>query len=358
MSAPVDVVLHIGSGKTGTTSIQQFLRRHPEQLAARGILYPRSPGRTRHTRLGLAVLPDAALAHSQDWLAGDHPEPEVFRRRFRRRLLREVAESGARRVVLSDEGLYHVSAEAVGNLRELLGGFAGSVRLVVYLRRQDDHLVSRYQQVVKMGEVRPLAAWARTDFARTYDYHRRLVLWRDTLAPDAFVVRPFERDRFAGGSLLRDFLDAAGLDVEPGTGTAAVERNVSLGAEAVELLRILNLHRSENLGLRRWEIDNRPLVARLARTDTGAPLTLPEADLDRFMDRWAESNRLVAQELLGDPSGQLFRAPRKAGGTPVQRLDPARLDHYLDLLELPPGERAPVRELAAREAERVLTGDR
>lgn len=346
MTLPVDVVLHIGSGKTGTTTVQQYLRRHPEQLAGLGVLYPRSPGRLRHTKLGLAVLPDAALAHSRDWLGGDFPPPDVFRRRFRRRLRREIEQSGASRVLFSDEGLFAVSEAAVGNLREMLDGFIRSVRVIVYLRRQDDHLVSRYQQVVKMGEVAPLSTWATKDFTRTYDYYSRLTIWQRALRPDQLVVRPFERDRFVGGSLLSDFSDAAGLRLALDPHVPPPERNVSLGAAGVEVLRLLNRHRIEHLGQNPWEIDNRAHVTRLAAVDTGPVLTLPDDELDRFMARWMDSNRAVARELLPPGSGELFQAPRKTGGTAQQRIEQRKLDELLDVLELPADQRAAIRALA------------
>ena len=40
------LTLHIGTGKTGTTSLQSFLRQNRPRLADAGWLYPRSPGRT------------------------------------------------------------------------------------------------------------------------------------------------------------------------------------------------------------------------------------------------------------------------------------------------------------------------
>ena len=66
-SSPLDVVLHVGSGKTGTSSIQYFLHRNRARLADLGYLYPQSPGRRRHTRLGLFVQPDKALSGRPSW---------------------------------------------------------------------------------------------------------------------------------------------------------------------------------------------------------------------------------------------------------------------------------------------------
>ncbi|KAA1418524.1 hypothetical protein F0U44_08420 [Nocardioides humilatus] len=351
----VDVVLHIGSGKTGTSTIQRVLRRNPEQLLATGHLYPRTPGLPRHTRLGLYVRPDEEVVTHGDWLTGGYDDPTAFRKEFRRRLDREIATTTATGLVLSDEGLFAASDPAIARTRRLmdrLGGPDGTVRLVVYLRRQDDHLVSRYQQVVKMGEITPLSTWAQQDWTGTYDYHLRLRSWQ-ALQPDTFVVRRFERDRMVDGSLVADFLDAAGLRIDTSTLSHTESRNESLGAEAIELLRILNIYRVKHEGARPGLFGNHPHVVRLREVDTGPVLTLPEVELDRFMATWAAANERVAREFLDDPTGELFETTRKASGTTTeQRLDPARLDHYLDLLEIPVGQHPAVRRIAEKEARR------
>lgn len=58
LSRPVDLILHVGMGKTGTSSVQFFLRDNRERLREMGVLFPASPGNARHTRLGLFVKPE------------------------------------------------------------------------------------------------------------------------------------------------------------------------------------------------------------------------------------------------------------------------------------------------------------
>jgi hypothetical protein len=346
-------VLHIGSGKTGTSSIQGFLHHNRDRLAALGHLYPRTPGVTRHTRLGLFIQPDDGLDDRIAWHRQRAASPAAFRRSFRRKLLREIDESGLTHVVFSDEALYGSPTEALQRLRRFVDRIAGSRRLVVYLRRQDDHLVSRYQQVVKVGETRRLAAWARDpDHADTYDYHDRLRTWEQLLEPDEFVVRRFEPDSFVNGSLLQDFLDAAGIDARVENMAQAPSRNTSLDAESVEFLRLLNLYRVENEGAKVGLIYNRNLVKRLAEFSTGPVLTLPAPFLDEFMAQREEANRAVARRYLRDATGNLFRMPRKTSNTTTeQHLDPDRLDHFLTLLELPEQIQAPLRRVAESEAD-------
>jgi hypothetical protein len=347
----VDLVLHIGSGKTGTSSIQAFLHRNRDRLTDLGHLYPRTPGRTRHVRLGLFIQPDDRLPSFITWHRQGASSPEAFRRSFRRRLLREINESGLSHVVFSDEALYGSPREALQRLRELVDQIAARLRLVVYLRRQDDHLVSRYQQVVKVGETRRLTEWSDApEHADTYDYYNRLRMWEQLLEPDEFVVRRFEPESFVGGSLIQDFLEAAGIDARAEDMTQPPSRNVSLDAETVEFLRVFNLHRVENEGADVGLIDNRAFVKRLAEVSTGSVLTLPTSALDRFMARWEEGNRALAQRYLSD-GREMFRMSRKTDDTTAeQHLDPNRLDHFVTVLELPEQMRGPLRRVAEREA--------
>ena len=60
-----ELVVHAGMGKTGTSSIQHFLRANETVLAQHGVLYPRSPGRRRHVRLGLFLTPDGEFVWSR-----------------------------------------------------------------------------------------------------------------------------------------------------------------------------------------------------------------------------------------------------------------------------------------------------
>jgi hypothetical protein len=347
-TARADVVLHLGVGKTGTTTIQHLMRQSRPALAEHGYLYPRTPGPVRHAKLGLYFRSDEELASMPAWHQLRAQSPERFRRRFRRRLMAEIADAQPDCVVFSDEALYGLSRPSVTRLRAFVDELGGDVRLVVYLRRQDEHLTSYYQQHVKIGETRRLAEWAADDRASTYDYARRLAYWETAMAPASLVVRRFERRAFKDGSLEADFLDAAGIKgVEPVTLPRA---NESLDAETVEFLRVYNLYLVRHAGETAGLIDHRELVRRLVAHTSGPTLTLPGAELEAFLARWQPSNSEVAARYFGEP--ELFAGGRKEGTTAVQHLDPARVDHFLEIGELPGGVRDEVHRIAVDEARR------
>ncbi|UAL29324.1 hypothetical protein K8W59_16365 [Nocardioides rotundus] len=349
---PVDLVVHLGTGKTGTTVIQQHLRANPGALASAGALFPASPGRFRHTRFGMYLRPDGELVRSDDWRRKpDRPAPAVFRRRVERQLRAEVAAAGLPTLLLSDEALFSSSPAAMDRLREFADGWGRSLRLVVYLRRQDDHLASRYQQVVKAGGLQRLDAWAAQDRSSFYDYAGRLALWQERVGPDHLAVRPFERAQMRDGSIVTDFLDAAGLSVTEDLTPAQGDANESVSALAVEMLRVHNLYLVEHQGARPRLIANGHRVGRLRRAGIGGPtLTLPDTELDAFMGRWDSGNERVARDHLG--TSALFRAPRRSENTTsVQALPPERLPDLFELFEVPAAEQPKVRAIAEREAD-------
>ena len=152
--------------------------------------------------------------------------------------------------------------------------------------------------------------------------------------------RPAVRAQPLPWRLARRGLRGRGRARPPGRELRPVKvRNESLGVEAVEVLRILNL--APGREPRHGDVAG----SRTGRTskvlrpgDTGPQVTLPAADLDRFMARWEASNRQVAVDVLGDPGG---RAVPDAAPD-VRHHDraaarPGRLDHYLELLEIPEG---------------------
>ncbi|HWL98965.1 MAG TPA: hypothetical protein VNP20_16570 [Nocardioidaceae bacterium] len=350
LSQPLDLVLHIGTGKTGTSSVQFFLQNNRERLSQLGVLYPKTPGGARHARLGLFVKTDAELDIAPEWGRQKQSDPAVFRKTFRRRLLSEIERSGIYRVLLSDEVLFGSSRPALRRLRRFTDRTAQSVRLVVYLRRQDDHMVSRYQQGVKIGWVLRLSQWAQEDMSGLYDYGARLHTWQRLLQPTDIVVRRFESESFVDGSIYQDFLEAVGIDARAVDLEPVSSRNESLDAESVEFLRLLNLYRVEHEDATAGLIDNRRLITRLAEASSGPTLTMPTPFLDGFMAQWEKSNQRVARQFLGDPSGQLFLPRKTRNTTTEQHLDPARLDHFLTLAEVPEHMHAPLRALAEREA--------
>lgn len=318
------VLLHIGSEKTGTTSIQHWAAANRAALAARGILYPAAPGERpdprpdpNHVGLALAVserarrpdllgmlgLPDAAAAGA-------------FAARMERRLAEEIAASGCGTLLLSNEHLSSRLREEheVAALRALLERAVGAVgewRVVLYHRRQDEMIQSLHAMAVLHGATQPFRLAARANDARL-DPRPILGHYARVFGEEAVMVRAFDRARLVRGDAVADLLSLLGVDAADAAFAQPPRANVSLGGAALELLRLLNAHvPAPRRGAR--SPARAALVAALRKLPPEPRTALaPRAELDAFLARYDEANAEIARRWVCGGEAALFATPAEA----------------------------------------------
>lgn len=301
--------IHIGAPKTGSTAIQHFLASEREALLRHGILYPAAAtiGQAHHV-IGAAVFPGRASR------LGGVPRDAAFEQAVAD-VHAEIATHRPETLILSTEYLWGVLSP--NDIRRLLAAFRGwEVHVVAYLRRQDLLAQSLFMQAVKRGHAGGFAEWlerAEADSKAPFDFFRVLRNWSDHGA--RIIVRVYEKGSI-GPDVRADFLATVGANaaIAPPAENRAV--NTTPDATTVELLRLVNREIADpDLAqrLRRRIMRNSPSRALFA------PLPyLDREEAERFMARFAEGNRRVAQDFLGRADGVLFRDP-----LPPQRAEPA-----------------------------------
>jgi hypothetical protein len=281
------IVLHIGVEKTGTTTIQDFSTRNADQLWKRGVLYPKGFGPNNHVALVAATGSFNNIKHlgpTEGWReSGDQTR---FRADVDRRLRAVVRQAGGRTMLLSSE---HMSSRLgdphIATLRDMLAPLAQVIDVVVYLRRQDDLLLSLLSTHIKSGGTNGLD-WLAGIFWLDYDEH--LARWERVFGPEHLTVRRFPPEN---GSIVEDFLAAARLPAI-GHGSAPARLNRSLDARNLQLLRAIN----ERIGA--WDSNGfsaqrAELKQFLEARSTGAPPAMPRAQRQSILARFATGNENV-----------------------------------------------------------------
>jgi hypothetical protein len=195
--------IHLGTHKTGTTSIQMTLGRHAEVLARSGYLYP------------LTCRPDDAPAqHNVAFSLRDDP-------RFRRsngtieELLEEIKTSSLD-IILSSEEFSHALHYEPKKFQELVDQIASlcpRIVILIYLRRQIDYIRSNYFERLKSGFALTFEDYAmqRLEFELSefpLDYSK-LISAIDNLKGVEAIVRSYDAVR--NGRVVSDFLQVVGL---------------------------------------------------------------------------------------------------------------------------------------------------
>lgn len=318
------VLLHIGSEKTGTTSIQHWAAANRGPLAARGILYPAAPGgragarpEPNHVGLALAVserarrpdllgmlgLPDAAAA-------------AAFGRRMERRLAEEIGAAGCGTLLLSNEHLSsRLRDEAeVAALRALVERAAGKAvewHVVLYHRRQDEMIQGIHAMRVLHGAAEPFRLAARANDPRL-DPRAILGHYVRVFGEAAVTVRVFDRARLVGGDVVADLFSLLHVDPRDAGFAQPPRANVSLGGAALELLRLLNPHVPAMREGRRDRARRAPVAALRGLPAEPRAALAPRDALDAFLAGYAEANAEIARRFLRRADGVLFDPPREA----------------------------------------------
>jgi hypothetical protein len=284
------IFLHIGRHKTGTTALQQLLRKNRRRLAEHGYNYLSAVkgGPGNHT-LAHALDPERMAAADAEQRAVYAEELEVTGRRLRHR----------GHAIVSSEAFQHIPPPAAA-------GFfpRGETTVVVYLREQLDYLLSAYAQFIQNQPVR----MALLDYAARAQprYDRFLEGWADAFGRERVRPRIYARERLKDGDVRQDFLALAGIDpawleFREGFG------NPSIGPELIEAKGLLNGFVPAEV-LKR--LDAFTLFADLAAEGTGR-LRVSEGFAQTVRARFAASN------------ARLFETwPELGAGFPMTDLSP------------------------------------
>lgn len=304
--------IHIGAEKTGSTSIQHFLNLNRKKLQQKGICFPVTPGVENHTKLMYYARNENTFEEENLAFRVFIPHStEAFRQELKASLIEEIRHYSPKpqKVIFSNEHcssrLYH--PEELERLRDLFGLFSKDIRIIIYLRRQDDFLLSTYSTNIKSGKVFPFfVPEMNEETMHRYDYLRLLDLWASVFGKENLIVKVFERSTMVNGDVVQDFLSLIGIDINDDYAIPE-EKNRSLDVYTMEFLRKFNsyvpMFVQNKLNPNRGNIVN-------ILTEISGPerISIDSEELTRFFNLFEKSNREVAIKYLGHEDGILFKS--------------------------------------------------
>lgn len=302
------VILHIGTHKTGTSSIQTILAANRDALASRGIYYPEN----RYSNRNVNFI-------GRDLAAKRYDEPAQYIKNS----LKKARVSGCDTLLLSGESFYAMMGmfyllqgfqvedywaqeeEAVRALSGMLEGV--EVKVCCYVRRQDLFLDSLYNQFVKQS---PGYAGDLNTFIRlsgpVADYAAHLDLWARIFGKEAIFAASYDALK---GDLFQDFASRAlGFDDVSGFKSPPQRINERLPTDLLLFKRILNrieMPRAEGYMAYRT-------VARMAQSETGSAskgLSISDEERDALLKAHEDGNARVAKDYLHLGTSLLFERP-------------------------------------------------
>lgn len=294
------LIVHVGTHKTGTTSIQYTLARSDQALAQQGAIYPAhydNPNNPGHHFLAIGGSGKRYNA-----------------------LIEDIDRAAQETVILSTELLSVTSPETIADLASRY-----DTRIICLLRRQDDYLESMYRELCKSSfcDLTPdafvetvlagdplliFSNFKETEIRATLpaDYEKLLEDYAKLLGEDRVTAIPYDDPAF-GADALEKFSNATGLTLKAVGGGP---RNVSFSPEIVQLRGMIDrdLPNQEKLALRHafWKLNDT-----VALEQKGLSV-LNQEQRRLILDHYAVSNAKLHKRFIPKAGVKWLTAPYEA----------------------------------------------
>ncbi|MGN0154427.1 MAG: hypothetical protein ACI4A3_08235 [Lachnospiraceae bacterium] len=294
--------LHIGTPKTGTTAIQNFCNDNQDILNQYGYYYPIYPYRylsasklrNAHFIFGCLNRADG----SRDFEGEKKALSEGFQHIY------EAFEKFDN-IILSDEGLwtcgFRDEVSAWSKVKKELDKGKFAIKVIVYLRPQDEFLCSWWSQRIKEGNrEQSKLTWEEMSSSLPtikLDYYKMLERIAEYVGKDNIIVRRFDRSQFSGGTIYEDFLGTIGLAFSEEYQIKNELKNISLTKNSNEIKRILN--QLPGLDSERNVMFRKVLLQQSQYHKEENFSMFSEEERNQFMEKYDEGNARIAKEYLG-----------------------------------------------------------
>lgn len=301
--------------KTGTTSLQSFMRRNEVELNKQGYCYPKIlvPGKDIHNRNANFLIYKSVY---EDENQKKSEEMEVKKRGY------EIVAEAARNyenIVLSEELIWHHSKKNKNFWQEVKEEFdriGCQVKIVVYLRRQDELVQSLWNQNVKSSQCWyiPFAKFIREKRYSYFplNYYKKLSEIAEALGKENIIVRVFENGQFGGTqkNLISDYTSTLGIELNDDFKKLDAAANQRMRGNFIEIKRIVNSvpeYREMSNFLAEYIMKADEAKEEICPSDKTSLFSYEEQV--SFMKRYENSNEKVARVFLGREDGILFQKP-------------------------------------------------
>jgi hypothetical protein len=295
-----NLILHIGTNKTGSTTIQNFLRGNSHALANEGYFYPMAGAYYYPSESSPSLLAHALLEKQPRYIG----DTKIDKASCISDIRRDIISSNCTNVIISSEHFSKANeTRKIQNIFNIFKDLFKTMKVIIYLRRQDNYIESMWSQRVKLG----LLTKSFDDFcaeslknSNALDYWQLLAPWSEVFGKENLIIKPFEKKQFVNSDLLTDFLNCIDCKLEP---VNIPLQNTSPSTEYLETLRMFTTLIPD--------VNERMLFARIFRQlpinlDNKKYTFFSHEKRKLFLARFNESNQRIAREYLAKQDGVLF----------------------------------------------------
>lgn len=297
--------VHIGTEKTGTTSIQEFLMSNREIFLKKDILYSYAIG-NNGSQWDFTFLAYSGIKRDLYCLSRKIDTMCKFlqhKNRIISDLKVEIQKTKCKNILISSE---HLSSrlQDTKEIREVLNilyslGFK-NIKIIIYLREQSSEVVSAFSTAIKSGS--DISSIQRNpDKYIRGKYNLLLLKWIEVFGKENIIVKLFDKNEFYQGDLLKDFIYSIGLEWDDKF-IIPPKQNETLDLMGIEILKRINEHlpwRVENkINYLRGDLSTYICKHFQNSKDPHLKFKPPKEIIQSYIDYFEESNEWVRKEFF------------------------------------------------------------
>jgi len=291
-----ECILHIGTSKTGTTTLQKFFRVNESNLAKKDIFFPKTFGAQNQVKL-FAYACEPQRRHSQKLRLGltNVQQVEVFRNKIWKSFCQEIKNNDCNKLLLSTEFLNSnlTSYEEVKFLKNFLDNFVNTYKVIVYIQPQHEMAISIYSNTIQAGGTRRSILPEIDENNFDLNYEKILERWGKIFGMKNIFPRIFSKKELFNGDIKRDFVDYIGLDWNDFEDVE--NENMSLNVETQLFLLEINPFLPRFIG-DKLNMKRRHIVDLLSRNGLGKGLMPTREEAVNFFKIFSSSNEQVRKK--------------------------------------------------------------
>ena len=211
-------ILHIGTEKTGTTILQDWLYYNHQILSNRGVYLSQTIGKNNNREI-VSYFMDDFDGWFKERLITNESEKNRYFKDFQSVFLQEVkkAKKNHEVMVITSEHFHSRlrKPELISNLKKFLDQIFDEVSVICYFRKQSDMRKSLYSTALK-NEIYSRIEDFHSNIDESnyyYNFYEIATKWSSVFGVDNCIFKVYDRKYFTNGDLRVDFLESLDLNI-------------------------------------------------------------------------------------------------------------------------------------------------
>lgn len=297
--------IHIGTPKTGTSSLQHFFLLNRNILEKKGLFYPIW---SKHLAWGGKDSTDGNFGWIERSNLEDWQKREEISKLFQ----------DHNDILLSTENIWLEVVDKksfISNIKMIADDI--EVKVIIYLRKQVDYFESQYREYVRLiltrGSFVDICGTDNLEMEnvkKSLNYYSVLEEMADVIGRKNILVRPYEKGQFKNGNIIEDFLELIGLSLNDEFILSERNYNPSMSNAALEMKRYMNLSSiatQKNMNDCFYDVLMEDGVEEGSEKEcVHFKSLLSFSQRQEFMKNYEDINRKIAVDYLNRENGILF----------------------------------------------------